>query len=323
MQLYPLKMNPVFQARPWGGRLMKELLGKDIPEGPIGESWEISAHPHGLSTVANGELAGKSLPELIKLFGAQLLGKEASAKYKDTFPLLVKLIDVNALPSVQVHPDDAAARRLEHFPFGKTEAWYIITAKDTAEFYLGFQKGVAEKDLLVALRNGTVKNILNRITVKNDSCVFVPPGTVHACGNGVFLLEIQQSCDITYRVYDWDRVDASGRKRELHIEKALQVIDFNARASVYKAEKKENTLNKLIATEKFSVFETRIKGDFILPAAGSFLAATVIEGTGRLSWGKNEIGLKTGESFFIPPGIATGIQADNCTVISASLLSHK
>jgi len=312
-------MSPVFQERPWGGRLMQELLGKNIPAGLIGESWEISAHPNGLSTVTAGKLAGKNLPELIEIFGAQLLGREVCAHYGGVFPLLVKLIDVNALASVQVHPNDDDALRLEHFPFGKTEAWYIITARDTAEFYLGFQKGVAEKDFLGAIRNGTVKNILNRVDVKSDSCVFVPPGMVHACGNGVFLLEIQQSCDITYRVYDWDRIDAQGKKRELHIEKTGQVIDFSAQPNIYQAEKKENTLNKLVASEKFSVFETRIKGDFVFPAGQTFFTATVIEGTGKLYWSGHETGLKTGESFLVPPGINAGIHADNCTAIIATL----
>lgn len=298
---------------------MQELLAKDIPDGLIGESWEISAHSHGLSTVATGELAGKTLPELVKLFGAQMLGREVYADYKDVFPLLIKLIDVNALASVQVHPDDAQARRLEHFPFGKTEAWYIISAKPAAEFYLGFQDGVAEKDFRKAVSERTVKSLLNRLAVESGSCVSVPPGMVHACGNGVFLLEIQQSCDITYRVYDWDRVDAHGRKRELHIEKALQVIDFAARPRIYKAEKKENTLNKLMAGEKFSVFAIPVKGSFIFPDGESFLAATVIEGAGKLSWAENEIELKSGESFFVPPGIETSIHSNNCTIVSASL----
>ena len=229
MKIPAFKTAPVFQPRPWGGRAMAEKLGKTIPDGPVGESWEISAHPNGVCRVSGGPLDGTPLDELVRRAGADLLGARAAKKYGDSFPLLVKLVDANALASVQVHPNDEQARRLESYPWGKTEAWYIIHRAPDARFHIGLAPDVTPATFREALESGGASQLLASSDAKPGDCILVPPGTVHAVGQGVLFLEIQQSSDITYRVYDWDRKDEQGRPRELHIDKAMQVIDFAAR----------------------------------------------------------------------------------------------
>ena len=205
---------------------MSALWGKALPPGPIGESWEISPHPAGLSHVAEGPMAGKSLPDLMVECAPALVGPAMARKYGLNFPILIKLIDVNARASVQVHPDDACAMRLENYPMGKTEAWFIISAQPNADCYLGFKPGVSQETFLAALSGGRIETLLRAEPVSPQDCFLVPAGMAHACGNGIMLLEIQQCCDLTYRVYDWDRTDEQGRRRALHVDQALAAIDF-------------------------------------------------------------------------------------------------
>ena len=198
MRIPAFKTEPSFHSRPWGGRAMADRLHKNIPDGPVGESWEVSAHPNGLSRVAGGPFAGLSLAELAKQSGAALLGDGVFARYGGEFPVLVKLIDVNSLASVQVHPDDEQASRLEGFSRGKTEAWYIIDRAPSARFFLGLAPGVTPDSFMAALAAGKARELLASPEVAAGDCLLVPPGTIHACGEGVLLLEVQQSCDITY-----------------------------------------------------------------------------------------------------------------------------
>ena len=298
---------------------MKDLLGKDIPDGPVGESWEVSPHPSGLSRVAGGPLEGRTLPELAARFGARLLGEDAYAKYGGVFPLLVKLIDVNALASVQVHPGDRQARELEGFPFGKAEAWYILDLQPTAVFYLGFRSGVDEKALLEAIAEGRVKDLLNPLSAERGDCIYVPPGTVHACGNGVFLLEVQQCCDLTYRVYDWDRVDEAGKRRLLHLEKARAVIDYGARPAVHRAAVRPNRLNEVFACPYFSIQELPVEGEFRFPPGRVCRAGTVVRGRGALLWEDGGIDLETGDSFVVPAEVEGAMVRGKCAILSTAL----
>jgi mannose-6-phosphate isomerase len=299
---------------------MKDLLGKDIPDGPVGESWEVSPHPNGLSRVANGPLEGSTLPELARDYGARLLGRSAFERYGGAFPLLVKLIDVNALASVQVHPNDEQARRLEGFPFGKAEAWYIVDVRPGAAFCIGFRAGVDEAEFLRALEDGRVEGLLNRVEVRSGDCIHVPPGTVHACGNGVFLLEIQQPCDITYRVFDWNRTDDSGKPRPLHIEKARAVIDYGARPRVHRAARVPNAMNEVLVSPHFSIHEAQVEGELRLPADGSCRAATVVRGRGSLAWAEGSAPLATGESFVLPAEVEGAVVSGECTLIAATIV---
>ena len=315
MRIPAFKTEPSFHPRPWGGRAMADRLHKNIPDGPVGESWEASAHPNGLSRVAGGPFAGLSLAELAKQAGTALLGDGVFARYGGEFPVLVKLIDVNSLTSVQVHPDDEQARRLEGFPRGKTEAWYIIECSPAARFFLGMTAGVTPDSFRAALAEGRAREALASPEVAPGDCLLVPPGTIHACGEGVLLLEVQQSCDITYRVYDWDRVDEKGNRRELHLEKAMQVIDFSARPSIHRPERRPDALNRILASGQFDLFEVRLDSRVSLPALPSCATGTLVEGSCRLVAGETRIDLGCGDSFVVPASVAAELEGGPATVI--------
>jgi mannose-6-phosphate isomerase len=224
--LYPLRFEPILKRLIWGGRRLGTLLGKPLgPHDDYAESWEVSDHGHDVSTVADGPLAGVSLRELIQTRPAELLGPRLAARSQ--FPLLVKFLDAHQVLSVQVHPDDERGRRLAG-DNGKTEAWVILHAEPDSLIYAGLNPNVTRERFAEALNTGQVEPLLHRFHPRPGDCVLIPAGTVHAIGAGVVLAEIQQMSDATFRVFDWDRVDAQGRPRELHIPQALESIDFEA-----------------------------------------------------------------------------------------------
>ena len=319
MSIPAFKTQPFFQSRPWGGRAMAEKLGKKIPTGPVAESWEVSAHPNGVCRVSGGPLHGTSLSDLVRDAGKELLGADAHRKYGGEFPLLVKLIDVNALASVQVHPNDAQAKALEGYPRGKTEAWYIIDRSESARFSLGLVEGTTEETFRAAIAGGRAQEMLAAPEVRPGDCLFVPPGMVHAAGNGVLLLEVQQSCDITYRVYDWDRVDAQGRGRELHVENALQVIDFKARPRVCRAAPVADVLSPIVACDFFTLWEARLDSGMDLPARPAFATGTVISGACALDSDAARIDLECGDSFVIPARTPARLGGGKATIVFTSL----
>jgi mannose-6-phosphate isomerase len=303
MKVPAFKTAPFFRQQPWGGRAMAERLGKEIPEGLVGESWEISAHPDGVSRVSGGPLDGMPLDELVRAAGADLLGQRGYRKYGDSFPLLVKLVDGTLLASVQVHPNDEQAQRLEGYPWGKAEAWYIIHRNPDARLYVGLAADVTPEAFQEALESGKAESVLGSVNAKPGDCILVPPGTVHAVGQGVLFLEIQQSSDITYRVYDWDRKDEHGKARELHREKALRVIDFSARPRTFRTNQRADALSRILAGSQFEVFEARVATGVDLPARPSCAAGTVVEGDMRLLAGSDTLALRPGDSFVIPAGM--------------------
>lgn len=310
MKIPPFATTPVFQPRPWGGRAMAERLGKRIPDGPIGESWEVSAHPNGVSRASGGPFDGMPLDELARRFGPDLMGTLVWGKYGGIFPLLVKLIDVNSLASVQVHPNDEQAQRLEGLRWGKTEAWYIIDCGSRAAFFVGLQPGTTPADLRNALSTGTAKSLLVSPEVRAGDCIFVPPGTVHAVGEGAFLLEIQQSSDITYRVYDWNRKDEEGRMRELHIDKAFQVIDFSARPQIHRVATRMDALNRILSCDLYAVDKALVSRGIDLPSRSSCTSGTVITGDLKLRAGQTLLELRCGDSFMIPALTDVRIEKD-------------
>jgi len=319
---YPLLMEPAIHAMPWGGTRLRDELGKTIPDelatAPIGESWEVSAHPNGVSRAVNGRLAGMPLPEVVRAWGPALLGAKAASRYGSVFPLLVKLIEVNALASVQVHPDDEQARRLEGFPFGKSEAWYIIETLPGAEAYIGFRAGTDRERFEENLACCSVRDILQPVTLKPGDCAALEPGTVHACGNGILLLEIQQSCDITYRVYDWDRRDAEGRARPLHIEKALQVIDFAAQPLVFRGEGAREGITGLFPGRHFSVFQAVVMGMCALAPRESFSTLTVIQGGCVLQSDGANLDLRRGQTVLVPAGLPCVLSGGQALLIGST-----
>lgn len=224
--MYSIKFEPVFKEKVWGGNKLAKYLSKDVSmDVKVGESWEIACHREGTSKIRNGEYKGLTLEELIKHYGDIVFGKSIE-KITDRFPLLIKFIDANDKLSVQVHPDDEYAMKFED-DFGKTEMWYIVDAEPGAKLVYGLKKGITKEDFIKAIENNDFDEILREIEVKKGDVVFIPAGTIHAIGKGILIAEIQQSSDITYRVYDWNRVGLDGKPRELHIEKALDVINFD------------------------------------------------------------------------------------------------
>ncbi len=319
MSLAPFRTVPSFHLRPWGGRRMAERLGKRIPDGPVGESWEVSAHPNGISRAADGPLAGMTLAEIAARHGTALLGEKTHAACGGEFPVLVKLIDVNALASVQVHPDDEQAQRLEGYPRGKTEAWYIISREPSARFHLGLVDGATPDRFRRALAEGTVRDLLAAPRVSAGDCLFVPPGTVHACGEGVLLLEVQQSCDITYRVYDWDRVDAEGNRRELHVEKAIEVIDWKARPAVFHPVRRPDTLADILSCASFAMHRAAVEAAMEMPPLPLCRTGTVVEGRCTLAGSGVRLDLACGDSFVAPAGTGFRLEAGPATVIVTTI----
>mgnify|MGYP001432787856 CR=1 FL=1 len=223
--MYPLFFRPIFKRTLWGGRRLGELLGKSIgAEADYAESWEIVDHGEDQSVVENGPLAGQSLGSLLRDRNAALLGRHAGL---EAFPLLLKFLDCHRVLSVQVHPDDAYAQQMHQPDLGKTEAWYIVAAEPDSQIYAGLRAGVDRQTLEQAIAAGETEQVLHAFTPVVGQCVFIPAGTVHALGAGLVVAELQQSSDTTFRLFDWNRVDANGQGRPLHVQQALDVTDFS------------------------------------------------------------------------------------------------
>lgn len=224
--LYPLVFKTIFKDKIWGGDKLKTLLGKDFSPLPnCGETWELSGVEGNISVVKDGPLAGQNLVSLLDSYKGLLVGEKVYKKFGNQFPLLIKFIDANDDLSIQVHPGDDLARE-RHNSFGKTEMWYIVQADEGARLNTGFNSQMDEKKYLEHLHDNTLEEILNFEEAKAGDVFFLPPGRVHYIGKGVFLAEIQQTSDITYRIYDFDRKDDKGQKRELHTAQALKAIDY-------------------------------------------------------------------------------------------------
>ena len=230
-KLYPLKFQPVYVERIWGGNQMSRCLNREVPEhdAPIGESWEISDRPGAESVVVNGELAGLTLTELIQHYGRGLLGD--ACRDISRFPLLVKLIDAGERLSLQVHPDSNTCRELGNGAEPKTEMWYIISAEEDAKILAGLSDKATRYHLRELISSADVESLLQVYSSKPGDAYFIPSGTLHAIGAGNLILEIQQNSDTTYRISDWGRVDANGKSRELHVEQGMKSINFMNRKS--------------------------------------------------------------------------------------------
>lgn len=248
-KLYPLKFVPLLKEKVWGGNKLTSDFGKR-GAGLIGESWEISGVKGNISIISNGILKGSLLTDLIHDYGTALLGAKVIEKYGGEFPLLFKFIDANQDLSVQLHPNDSIAQE-RHQSFGKTEMWYILSSEEGARLILGFNREMDKKTYLSHLEKGELTNILHEEKVTKGDAFFIAPGTVHAIGAGVVLAEIQQTSDITYRIYDWDRPGIDGKMRELHTDLALDVIDFNDTNAKCLFAKNKNEENEVYTSPYF------------------------------------------------------------------------
>jgi len=304
INLYPLKFQPILKERIWGGNKLKTLFNKQSNIEHVGESWELSDVDHDISIVANGSLQGKSLKDLLIEYKEELVGTKNYNQFGTQFPLLIKFIDARKDLSIQLHPNDELAKE-RHNSFGKTEMWYVMNVEKDAHLIVDFKDGVTVDDYLESLKNKTLPKILNFEKVKKGDTYFIEVGRVHAIGAGVLLAEIQQTSDITYRIYDWDRVDAKGNSRELHTELAIDAIDFNMDKN-YKASysKIDNKINPMVSCPYFTtgflpVTETILKTN----EHDSFLIYMCVSGKLAISGNAVHTRLKMGETVLIPASV--------------------
>ncbi len=302
--LYPLKFKPVFKEKIWGGSKIHSVFGKDFsPLRNCGESWELSAVQGNISVVCNGFLKGNNLQELIEVYLSDLVGEKIYKKFGIEFPLLIKFIDANDVLSIQVHPDDELAKK-RHNAYGKTEMWYVLEADDDAEIITGFNCEMDKKLYLKHLDAKKLQAILNTEKTKKGDVFYIPSGRVHALGKGVFLAEIQQTSDITYRIYDWDRKDAEGNTRELHTDLALDAIDFSKPES-YRTEyePKNNDTASVIDSKYFTTnvihFDKPVEKDYYL--IDSFVVYICLDGSFDIVYNENnKETINKGETILLP-----------------------
>lgn len=307
--LYPFKFEPIYKDYIWGGRNL-ERLGKALPDGNIAESWEVSCYPEACSIISNGEYKGLLLKDVVKMLGNEIIGNMLDKKYIERFPLLVKFIDANDKLSVQVHPDDEYAAKYENGESGKNEMWYILNAKPDAGLIYDVVPGTTKTSFMRLLEENSIESCLNYIEVAGGDVINIPAGVVHAIGEGIMLIEIQQSSNLTYRIYDYDRIDKNGTKRPLHIKQAMEVIDFNSQGRKGKFEGLEVscgtncTKSYKIANRYFSVESYDIEGEVWENANGNrFCIYICYGGKGEISYTGGTLGISAGESVFMPAAI--------------------
>ncbi|WP_430409672.1 type I phosphomannose isomerase catalytic subunit [Kordia sp.] len=313
MKLHPLKFNPILKERIWGGTKLKTMLQKNTKGEAIGESWEISDVKDEPSVVAKGELQGKTLQELSETFQAALLGKKVYETFGTKFPLLIKYIDAKTDLSIQVHPNDALAKK-RHNSFGKTEMWYVIQADEGAELMVGFNQEVSKKEYQTHLKNNTLTEILNFEKVKKGDVYFLPTGRIHAIGGGIVLAEIQQTSDITYRIFDWNRVDAAGNSRELHTALALDAIDYTLHdnyQTTYNAE--ANKTATLVDCPYFTTNLLPFQGEISLhhEDKDSFVIYMCVKGNVTFQTENHQETLSFGETLLLPASIKNAVVTTN------------
>jgi mannose-6-phosphate isomerase len=312
----PLFLRPSFQHRPWGGERLAAWSPEDVPPGPVGECWGVSAHPHGPSTVVGGPHDGRTLAEVWEVDRAFFGGGPVG----EGFPLLVKLLDAADWLSVQVHPDDGAAAELEGAPRGKTECWYVVAAEPGAQIVLGHRAATTD-ELGEHVDAGRWDEVLLRRPVVAGDFVYVPSGTVHALGPGLLVCEVQQSCDTTYRVWDWDRTDADGVARELHLDKAKRVMtaphdpDLTSTAGPVQ-DVTGGRRRTLVDGPLFRVVLHEVDADGYRVAFPSYEACTVLAGSGTLSVGGVAHALRAGQSLVLPAQAGEVELAGTLTLLS-------
>ncbi|GAA4957274.1 type I phosphomannose isomerase catalytic subunit [Algibacter aquimarinus] len=302
--LYPLKFNPILKDKIWGGQKLKSLLNKENNLPNVGESWEVSDVEGDTSIVSNGSLKGKSLKELLETYQADLIGEKNYEAFGNKFPLLIKFIDAKEDLSIQLHPNDELAAK-RHNSFGKTEMWYVMQADDDSNLIVGFNQDMTSEKYLEHLESKTLTKILNFDKVKTGDTYFIEVGRVHAIGAGVMLAEIQQTSDITYRVYDWDRVDDEGNERELHNDLAIDAFDFNMPDNFrVNYSKTINESNEMVSCPYFTTSYLEVSKTICKTNAhDSFLIYLCVDGEAEIVVnGKSEY-LKKGQTVLLPAAI--------------------
>ena len=304
--LYPLKFKPILKDVIWGGTGLRDILNKPAKTDKCGESWEISSVEENISVVSEGLLEGNNLQELIEVFMGELVGDKIYKKFGLEFPLLIKYIDANDLLSIQVHPDDALARE-RHNAYGKTEMWYVMRARKKAKLISGFRHAVSREIYLDHFKNNTLPEILNYEEVEAGDVFYTPAGRVHSIGAGILLAEIQQTSDITYRIYDWDRVDKNGKSREMHTDLALDAIVYNDPGSYRRRidpliNSRTNLADCPYFTTDIIYLDQAVEKDFNY--IDSFVIYLCVEGNCLIRCtGVNDMSMAFGETVLIPAAL--------------------
>ena len=297
MQMYPLKLRPIYKHRIWGGQKLREVFNKDIPPSEKnGESWELADLPRDKSTIANGELAVQTINAVIEKYPKQITGDE---NFSGPFPLLIKFLDAENILSVQVHPDEETCRLMGKGD-PKAECWYIISARPGAVIYKGLKKGTTKQQFAEAIKKGGVAELLAKVPVEAGQCHFLPAGTAHTIGPGLLIAEIQTPSDTTYRVFDFNRVDDTGKPRPLHIDEALQSIHFDASGDNLSI----TTVGRLVDCEYFKIDKGHQAKDCeMLLSPGKMKALIILTGSGTI---------------LATDGIGVEFRAGDCLLIPAA-----
>ena len=322
--LYPFTFKPILKKVIWGGSDICPFKGITPVENGVGESWELSHVEGNYSIVDNGELEGKSLDELIRSYGKELLGEKVMERFGTTFPLLIKFIDARDNLSIQVHPDDELAKK-RHNSFGKTEMWYVIKAEKGAGLYSGFSEQIDAEEYVKRVENNTIMDVLQRYDVNEGDVFFLPAGRVHAIGAGCFIAEIQQNSNTTYRVFDYGRLGADGKPRALHVEKALDVARLcppeRPAGPMGKPEQNGDCTSTLLA--KCGYFTARlldVAGSAPLCADGeSFHSLLCLSGSGAVICGGGAVPFAKGDSLFLPAGLGAYTIAGRAQLVLTTL----
>ena len=308
MALYPLKFEPIFKERIWGGKKLETRFEKDLGgKTNIGESWELSAVDGNVSVVSNGDLAGNDLQELIEIYMDELVGEKVYEQFGTEFPLLIKFIDANDDLSIQVHPDDQKAKE-RHNAYGKTEMWIALDDEESPKLISGFNQDTNKETFLEKLNNGTLTELFNYETVKTGDAFFVPAGRVHAICSGNLVAEIQQTSDVTYRIYDYDRKDQDGNGRELHLDLSLDVMDYSkVKNPRVKYEPEHDKPVELVSCKYFTTnlidFSSNIERDYY--SFDSFVILICIEGSCSINpSGGEAVDIKMGETVLLPASLS-------------------
>jgi len=305
-QLYPLKFYPIYKDKLWGGTRFEELLGrKDVGTETCGESWEISSVQGDLSIVSNGYLKGNTIEELIEIYMDEIVGEKVYDKFGIEFPLLFKFLDSNQILSVQVHPDDEYAKK-HHNAYGKTEMWYVVDADENAELITGFKRDSSKEEFVRAVNENSVTDLLNVENAEKGSVFYIPVGRVHTLGKGLLIAEVQQTSDITYRIYDWNRTGADGKKRDLHIDMAQDVIDYK-KADNYRTEY-EPSVNEEVNVADCPYFTTNIieldsELDRDYHMLDSFVVYMCVEGSCEVQYDGGAELIEKGTTVLIPASL--------------------
>jgi mannose-6-phosphate isomerase len=314
-KMYPLQFEPILKERIWGGEKLKTILNKPITSKITGESWELSTVEGDVSVVANGDLKGKSLMELIDESPNEILGTEVYKRFGKQFPLLFKYLDAREDLSIQVHPNDKLAKE-RHNSFGKTEMWYVTQADADARIIVGFKENSSKEEYLKHLNDKTLVSILDTVKAKPGDVFFLETGTVHAIGAGLVVAEIQQTSDITYRLYDFERKDAQGNTRELHVDLALDAINYNKVDTQKKYETKTNTSNVVVDCPYFTTNFLPLENKLEVSKSGeSFTVYMCIEGSFEIEYDGFKQTYIKGDTILVPAEINAFILNGNASIL--------